>query len=359
MRAKKIAAILLAGVMSLSVLTGCSNIDKSAVIATTNEIDVTLGVANFFCHYDQALYEDFYKSILGTEDVWNADPYGTGSTMAEMVLESAMSELHEMYTLKQNMDKYQVSLSEDEKKAIKDATTKFMNDNSKKALKAMGATSGIVEEVLELYTIRAKMQDAIYAETDVNVSDAEANMRGYSQVVIRTDSHTDEEGNSVAYTDEEKEELKAKANKVLSELSAEGATLKSVAEANGLEVTSQTYATFEETSEEGEEDTEDEVVAALKKLKVGENSGLIEKSNGYYFVCPENDTDKEATEKNRESIIQSRKTSHYSEVLSGWQEDDEWDVNSKVLAKITFEQPFTTTDPNKQTEETDSTESNN
>lgn len=342
MKAKKITALVLTAALSVSVFTGCNNIDKNAVVGSTSDYDITLGITNFYAHYNQSLYEDFYKSVLGSDDVWNSDPYGSGSTLGDMMREQIMEELHEMYTLKNNMDKYQVSISEDEEKAIEEAVEKFMDANSKKAIDVMGATKKTVTEMLELFTIRAKLQEKIYAEADVNVTDEEANMRGYSQIVIRTDSYVDAEGNSVAYTDEEKSKLKDKAAVVTAALMTDGATLESVAKANELEVTSSTYSTYDNADE-----TSDAVIEALKKLKVGETSECIETSTGYYFVSPINDTDKDATEKNKESLITARKTAHYNEVLSGWQEEDEWSVDTATLSKVVFDYPLTTTNPDK------------
>lgn len=188
MRAKKVTAVLLAGMLSVSLLTGCGGIDQNAVIATVNGTEVSMGLANFYCRMQQATYEDIYKMYLGTEDVWMMDPYGSGINMQDSVKESALTELHDMYTLQAHMGDYGIELTEDDKKAVADAAAKFMSDNTKEALDELGASQEVVEELLTLQTIRARMQDVIKAEADTNVSDAEANMRGYTQLVVTADS---------------------------------------------------------------------------------------------------------------------------------------------------------------------------
>lgn len=75
------------------------------------------------------------------------------------------------------MKDYDVSVTKDEKAAIKRAAQQFISDNSSEALKEMTADEDTVEELLTLYTIRSKMQKAIEAEADTNVTDEEANER--------------------------------------------------------------------------------------------------------------------------------------------------------------------------------------
>ena len=95
-------------------------------------------------------------------------------------------------------------MTKDEKAAIKKAAQQFISDNSSEALKEMTADEDTVEELLTLYTIRSKMQKAIEAEADTNVTDEEANERGYTMMTISTTSHQDDSGNTVEYTDDEK-----------------------------------------------------------------------------------------------------------------------------------------------------------
>ena len=339
MRAKRIIALLLAGVLCVSALTGCGGIDKSATIATAGDTQVSLGMVNFYCRLQQATYEDIYKMYLGSDDVWTMDPYGSGTNMQDSVKESALEDLHEMYTLQAHMGDYGVSLTDDEKAAITEAATSFMTGNSKEALDELGATQEIVEEFLTLYTIRAKVEDAIKAEADVNVSDEEANMRGYTRLVVSTSSGSEE------LTEEELAAKKELAEQIASELAEEGATLESVAEAHELETSAQTYATYE-SADDTEEAEDDAVITALKGMQEGETSGMIEMDDGYYFVRVDNDTDAEATEDNRQSIITERQNEYYNETLEGWQADDGWEPDMELFAEIQFENSLTTTDPN-------------
>lgn len=342
MKFKRLAALLLAGVMSVSMLTGCG-INKKAVVATYNSKEVTLGVANFLCRYQQAVVDDMYRSY--NEDIWSQDMTGSGSSMQESMKSDLMDELHEMYTLKDHMKEYDVELSKDEKKAISEAVAAFMDKNSRKALREMGATEEIVEEVLTLYTIKEKMHDAIVAKADVKVTDEEANMRAYSIVTIDASGTYDENYQFVEYTEEEKAQKKAAAEAIAADLK-DGKTLEEAAEKNGMSATTATYDADDDSLEEA-------VKNALDGLKEGETSDMIESEDSYTFVRIDSDHDEEATEENRKSITEEKQEEFYTETLEGWQKDDKWKVKEKQLAKIEFKNALT---QKKDTEETESSE---
>lgn len=347
MKLKRIIAVMLAGALCVSALTGCG-INKDAKAASMKGQTVTLGVANFMCRYQQATIEDQYKMYLGADEIWS-QTLGGEDTLEDNVKDSAMEQLHTMYTLQAHMDDYKITLSDDEKQKIKDAATKFIEANSKDALDEMGANQEIVEEVLTLYTIQNKMRTAIEAEADTNVSDADANMRGYSMVMISTVSRVDENGEQIEFTEDEKTVLKYEAKQMETELKADGATLDSVAKAHSQEVTTGTYAADDTQLEEN-------VRKELDALKEGETSGMIETDSAIYFVRLDAETDKEATEQNRQTIINTRKSEKYQEVLEKWQKKDGWKVDEKALAKIQFKNSLTQQDPNASTENTESTE---
>ena len=202
----KVTAIILAGAICAAAFTGCG-INTGATAASMKNQTVTMGMANFACRYQQANVEDYYKSMLGAKsssELWSKDLYANGTTMEDTMKDSVMEQLHEMYTLQAHMKGYDVRVTKDEKAAIKKAAQQFISDNSSEALKEMTADEDTVEELLTLYTIRSKMQKAIEAEADTNVTDEEANERGYTMMTISTTSHQDDSGNTVEYTDDEK-----------------------------------------------------------------------------------------------------------------------------------------------------------
>lgn len=337
MKAKKVLALILACALCASAFTGCG-INKNAAAATMKDQTVTMGVANFLCRFEQASMEDLYKMYLGdsSDNIWARDLTGNGTTLEESTKSQALEELHEMYTLQQHMSDYKVELTADDQAAIKEAAEKFMSANSHEALDEMGATEDIVEEILTLYTIKSKMKTVIGADADTNVSDEEANMRAYSMVSL-----------DISEGSEDADANKKTADQMEEALKEDGATLDKVAENHGQKVTTGTYDADNDTLDE-------EVKKALDGLKEGETSGLIETDDKAYFVRIDKDTDEDATEKNRTSIMNQRKDDLYQKVLSGWQENDNWKVDQKDVKKIEFKNSLTHQDPNASTESTES-----
>ena len=342
MSIKKFVALLLAGALCLSAFTGCSA-NPEDTVATLGEETVDFGVANFLVKYQKANVEDMYKMYGMT---WSSDVYGNGTTLEDDFKDSAMQLLHDLYTLKNHMADYGVEITAEDETAIKEAASAFLAANSEAAIEELGATQEIVEEVLALYTIQAKMYQAIIVGADTNVSAEEANMRGYSLVTINTDGEYDENYKFVEYTDAEVAVLKETAKEMEKQLASK--TLEEAADALGYEVTTSAYAKDDTTIDET-------LLSAMDELKEGEVSKAVETENTIYFARIDKDTDEEATESNRQSIIAEREATYFEEIVTAWQENDGWKVEEAVVEKIDFHNVFTQVEES--TEDTDNTES--
>ena len=231
MRFKRIAALVMTAALSASLFTGCG-INKSAT-AITYKLDgktqkVSLGLVNFMCRYQQASSDDMMNTIASMygydeETIWDQDLYGSGSSQVEYTKDNVIETLHEMITLRDHAGEYDIALSDDEKKTITETAEAFMDANSKAAIREMGATQEIVEEVLTLYTLHVKVEDAIKATADTEVSDEEANMRAYTMLSVDTAGYT-----------EEADELAQKMTTIAEHL-ADGKTLEEEAEEHELD----------------------------------------------------------------------------------------------------------------------------
>jgi foldase protein PrsA len=130
MKRKKLAAFCLAGAIAASMLTGCS-INKNATAATFSDgTTVSMGVVNFAMRYRQAALDEVYRMYFG-DDVW--------STYEDTMKSSVMDDFHELYTLKNHMADYSVSLTDEETQAIADAAKAFVDANDAAMLKEIGA----------------------------------------------------------------------------------------------------------------------------------------------------------------------------------------------------------------------------
>lgn len=344
---KRLVALLLSGVLAVSMFAGCgSEMDKTDVVATDGTTEITLGLANFATRLTQAQYDDFYVAYFG-EKVWSTDMYGYGTTMEDDLKASTMESLYAMYAMKNHMADYGVEITAEDVAAISAVAESFISNNSAEAIEALGAEREYVEEYLELLTIQSRMYNEIIKGVDTNVSDEEAKTSAYSQVYISKKSHTDADGNTVEYTEDEKA-LLAQTVKAFAE-AAKANGLASAAESYGYSVTTGTLNAASTLVTE--------VKDALNAMtEDGQVSGLIELENAYYVVQMDAMVDAEATEANRETIISGRESALYTEVIEGYLKEMTWEMDQSAWAKISFDNLFTVYEIEDETEEVETTE---
>lgn len=344
---KRLTALLLSGVLAVSVFAGCgSKMDKTAVVATDGTTEITLGLANFATRLTQARYDDFYVAYFG-ESVWDTDMYGYGTTNEDDLKANVMQSLYSMYAMKNHMADYGVGITSEDVAQISAAAEKFISSNSEEAIEALGADRESVETYLTLLTIQSRMYNEIIKDADTNVSDEEAKTSVYSQVYVSKTSYKDEEGNSVEYTEEELKTLKETVTAFVADAKKNG--LASAAEEYGYSVSNGKFNT-ESTLVDG-------VKTALEAMtEDGQVSDLIETDSTYYVVQMDEVMNAEATEANRQSIISERETELYTEVVEGYLEEMDWELNQKVWAQISFDNLFTVYLRETGTEELETTE---
>lgn len=334
MKSKRIRALLLAGAALMGMtIGGCGNkINDNAVFATLDDTTITMGVANFFAKYQQAVYDSYYLSYFG-DDMWNNDIYGNGNTLTQDVKTEVAENLQKMYLLKAHMEEYDVSISEEEEAAMAKAADDFIAANSKAAIRQIGAENKEnVVEMLRLNTIQKKMHDRIIQDADTEVTDEEAAQRTFSYLYMDSTGYTDDESNHVDYTEEEKADLKA--------------TAESIAKAENFDTAvtdaGYTLSTLSYGSAEDEDATMDKaVLEAADKLKEGEVSDVIETESAYYVVRLDSEHDEEATASKKEELISEKEENYYNDILDGWVEESSWKINEDEWAKVTFEDHFT------------------
>ena len=399
---KRILAAGMCASMAMGLLTGCSS-SNDEVVAKMGDAKLTLGEANFMLRYSQAQTQSYLGAMFGEgTNVFQQDLTGSGQAYGETVKESVLNDLKDMTILEQHMSDYNVELTDEDKAAIEEAAKQFIADNSKDVLKEMSATEETVSRILTLYTIQSKMETAIEADVDTEVSDEEAAQKTiqYAYFTIpETESET-EDATEATSADESASETETGTEAVSETETETEATSESetVAETE-TEATSETEAASEAASEETSEDTteseteesaekketretvqgvidavqggetlEDAVKAAdesksltsysygadeetlnenLKNaadaLSDGEiASEPVEGENGFYVVQMVSTFDRDATDQKKEEIIKDRKKELYDNKIAEW-DTESFDINEKVWDKVTFEEIFTLT----------------
>ena len=201
---KRVVACILA-VACIASLNGCgSKFNGQDTVVEVGDEKVTADVANFFARYQQAQFETTYSSYLG-DNFWGKE-VTDGKTYEENYKDSIMDSLEEMYVLDEHKDDYKVSISDDEEKSIEDAAKKFTDSNDSAAKDTVSGDEKTVKKVLELLTLQKKMETAMTADVDTNVSDEEAAQKKMQYVLFSTKT-TGSDGKSTDMSDDEKAEV--------------------------------------------------------------------------------------------------------------------------------------------------------
>ncbi len=334
MRARRLLPLLMAAALGVSALSGCGNsIDADKTGATLDGQEISLGFMNFMARYQQAIYDGNFASMFGQDqNIWEQNFFEEVVDSETSVKKSVADSIEEYYLLEKHMSDYKVEITDEELSAMDAAAEKFMEDNTKSAINQLGATKDYVKEMLRLTTIQSKMRNAIHAEVDTEVSDEEAAQKKISYVQAAINSTTDEEGNKVDYTDEEKAEIKQKIETFQKSAKDD---FEGAAEEAGYTASTATFGDNDESYT-----LDDSVIEAAKKLKEGQISKVISTDDNYYVVRLDSTFDEEATENKKKSIVTDRKNDHYTEVCDKYKEGVKYEINEEEWAKVKFDEMF-------------------
>lgn len=333
MKQWKKRGIVMATVFSLAAasLAGCAgNVNPEETLVTVGDTEVSYGVVNYYARLQQAQYESYYASMLGTtgEAFWS-QAGSDGKNYADTIKEGVMEDIQELYLIKQHAAEYGAELTEEEKTSIEETAKQFVSENSQEERDAVSGDEKYVKEYLTLLTIEKKMDPLMTADVDEEVSDEEAAQKAMDYIYVSY-STKDADGNSVDMSDEEKAALKADVQTALDELKAGKAEFAVVAAALGETVQT---ATFDAESYSPNSDL---VAAADALAAVGDVTELVETDNGIYVARLTSLLDRDATDSKKESIVEQRKNEQFESLLEQWKEETEITVNEKLWKKIDF-----------------------
>ena len=327
---KRAAVLTAAGLIAAGTLAGCSGtIDTDAVVATVGDEDITLGVANFYARMTQGQYETYYAGMMGMtgEDMWLQE-VEEDKTYEQAVKDSIMTELENLYIIAQHAAEYEVSLTEEEQDAIREAATRFDELNSDETKEAVSGYRKDIEKYLELLTIQNKMDSKMKEGVDEEVSDEEAAQKAMKYVYFSFSS-TDDSGNTVDLSDEEKEALRTDAQTLADRVKA-GEDMTAVAEEMGLTAND---LTFDEESTGPNEDLVAEVNGFAEE---GECTDPIESDLGLYVGQLTSLLDRDATDQEKTNIVEERRQEQYDSLLEEWRDAVTIEVDEKVWDKVDF-----------------------
>lgn len=365
--AKVICGVLTAA-MAATGLTACGDstvVDGTQTALVINDEEINLGKANFMLRYQQATMASYYEtmsSMLGQEYSLSFDALSDESdedspTVGENLKEDALTSIEQAFLMRQHASEYDVALTDEEVQGAKDAAAAFVEDNDAETLTKLGVTQEDIEDVMQVYAIQSKMYDPMIADVDTEVSDEEAQQSSISYVQVSTEgTETDENGETVELTDEEKAEKKEIAQTFLDRLNAsedpataDFSDLRTEIndELNAQRRAEEAAADIAEDGTDAAEDSTDEIYLTASETTFGADdedldealkeaaqtlsdgqvyAEVIEGENAYYVVRMNSVLDREATDSQKETIVQERQAEAYSNQLDTWVEESDISV---------------------------------
>lgn len=332
---KKLACAALAGAMSAAVLTGCGEkqIDGTKALITSGDDVITMGTGNMFLRMNQATMASYYSMMGGSAaGIWEQDA-GDGKTYGETTKENILEQLENMLLLKQHAGEYEISISQEEQKKIEEAAKSFIEANTEETIQKLSVSQADVESLLSLYTYQNKMYEPMTAEVDTKVEDSEAAQSRVTYCRISLSDKQNEDGTTTPLTDEEKQEKKTQAQEILDKLQAledpAGADMDAIAK----EV-DESLSSVENTFDEEDTLLDEKMKEAAKTLQDGQVYGeVVEGENAYYVVRMDSVLDREATDQEKENIVNERKQEAYNDLLEKWAEESDFKVDKKEWKK--------------------------
>ncbi|MDO4632923.1 MAG: peptidyl-prolyl cis-trans isomerase [Eubacteriales bacterium] len=335
---KKFIVTGAAAVLAASMLAGCASNSANATVATFDGEKVPLKLANLMLRYNQASTETYLGALFGDGSIWDTDLTGSGVGYGVTFKAQILEELKDMLTYEKHMGDYSVELTDEEKAAITAAAEQFLAENDAAALKAMMADQENVERLLTLTTIQNKVQTAVKNEADSSVTDEEAAQSSVEYVLFSTAGTTDEDGNTVELTDEEKEAVKAQAQELIDAVTGGKEMAEALAEIDEEKsVSNASYSTNNE--DDGIYITELDTAARTLTEDGAVYAEPIEAESGYYVLQMKSVHDEEASEEQKESLAEEKKNNYLNEKLTEWA--PEFTVDEKVWSKVTFYDAYT------------------
>lgn len=347
MNKKMVKAAGLTALSAVVMMTGCGKINSNETLVTIKTEDgtkdtISLGYGNFVARYQQAMYDQYLLAYYG-EDMWKSDMSGSGSTLQEDTKDGVLEDMEAQYLAKVHASDYGVEISKDQKNDIAEAAKKFISDNDKESLKAMGATEEYVKEYLEYRTYYALVSEAAKDASDADIKDEDCWMRSFTYVLFDTTGKTDADGNKTDLTDDEIAEMKTQAKELSTSEDFD-------AKVEELGLTTQNFSYLKGESED--ESMDMSVIKEAEQLKEGEQSGVIVvEGTGMYVIKLTSDHDEDASNSKREAL----QGEAFDKLMEQWKEAITWKVSDKAWEKVQFDSLFKAPETKEDSKETEAT----
>lgn len=323
---KRITAVILAAVLAVTTLTGCSSSmsGKDAAV-TVNGIDVTADIAEFYARYIQAGYETYYAAYMGN-DMWGSRAE-KGNNYEDAVKEQVIEDLETMLLSEEHMKEYKVTLSQAEKDVIEKSAREFDEDNALHNKNQVSGERKTVKRLLTLMAVESKVKKAVEDKADVKVTNEEAKQKRM-QYVLFPYKETKETGKGLELSAAEKRQAKADAEAFLEHAKEKKDFEKAAQDAGKI----YKEVTFDSASIKPDK----KLVKAADKLSKGDLTDVVETEEGCYVAKLVSLKDRKATADKKKKLIAQRKNKIYEQTKDEWLMEADISIHKRVWRSISY-----------------------
>ncbi len=304
---KGIVCVLLAALFML--LSGCRIGGRDIVVSGIAGSKDVFRIGGAACSLKETkVYLANNRNIYGTAcgvNLWEHD-FGDNS-LTKYIKDVTLDELTKIYCMNLLAQSREMTLSEDETKAVTEAAKEYYEGLSADELVYMGVLEADIREYYTHYALARKLYSSLTNGVNEEVSDDEARVMEIMQIYVSDAAKAAEVRAKLKNGDD----FAAVANNY-NELSA-------------IQIT---------VSRDG---LDEEVEKIAFSLDNDEISGMITVENGYYFIKCLNKYDVELTEANKSNIVEKREKEAFDDVYNAFVSSLSSDINNEVWSGITLD----------------------
>lgn len=327
MQARKILSIL---VLLAVLLTGCAEKEgKTQVVLTTGFArDEVFRLEEANCKLPEIMVyltntQNQYEAVYG-EQIWTTDLEGI--TLEQNVKDTALARIAQVKALNLLAQKYQVNLSDTEKKNAQTAAAEYFTSLNDTEIELMGVTQNIIEQLYSEYALANKVYHYIIKDINPEISDDEARTITVEHILIKTYT-LNGKGQKIPFSEEEKKKAYERAQEIC-ERAKNGEDFEQLISAYNED--NKSIYSFGK----GEKELNFEQEAF--NLGKDEISDVVESSFGYHIIKCLTTFNREETDANKVKIVEQRKkevfNQEYDEFVSGLRKN----LNDELWQQVGF-----------------------
>lgn len=337
-KGRRILSVVLS-VLCILCMTACGKQEETEanVVYEFGKQQITYGE---FYIYAKTIEEDYQKTY--GNGIWTLElttDAGT-STVRDVTIEDLIEDINRVKVLVNQAEDMKISLNDSERAETENIAATFYGGLTEEDCEKTEITKELVVKVIEENMIAAKVYSQIIAEYDFEISEEEARMTTFYDMVFECYS-VKKDGTVKEYTDEKKAIQLEKANEALSSLAQEeDVTYDMIVDKYNLQyAASYTMGKAEMIEEYGES-----VAEKILELSDGEVSTVIESDYGYHIFKMIKENDQDLTRKNKEEIIAQKQKEYFNGVYEEWlkEYDSKFSMKEDVDKELVNTFPFET-----------------